>query len=342
MNAFLLGAIWGISGCNPFYSGRVKNWIPAEKELPATIKKVALINRSAIPEEERKRIMDEYKKRGVREGMAQGVLTGGLYGAAYGAATGGLQGILDEQWLKRSPQDALRYLHDRLKECGRLEPIMMGQELRWMGKSDGSLPDPLPLDSIKKIAKGAPEAHAIIALETFLPGGSPQKPEVLVGFRMYDPKTAKIIDEVTITGSKERYYGNNVQEVYRAAVEEYVHRFSVCPPAPPDDERVVQFYVKGSANLQKSKAAIIGRNWNEAISLWEADARTGKGTAAKRAAYNLAVLYDCMCEVEKADEWYKRAVSSGLGQAQYEEWGRSRRSLCQQLNSQLPREKRSY
>lgn len=44
---------------------------------------------------------------------------------------------------------------------------------------------------------------------------------------MYDPKT---IDEVTITDSKERYYGDNVQEVYRAAVGEYVHRFSVCLP----------------------------------------------------------------------------------------------------------------
>lgn len=76
--------------------------------------------------------------------------------------------------------------------------------------------------------------------------------------------------------------------------------------------------MKGSTNLCKAKTAIIGRNGNEAISLWETETHTGKDIAAKHAAHNLAVLYDCMYKVEKADEWYKRVVNIGLGQNQYE------------------------
>ncbi|MCS7154105.1 MAG: DUF6340 family protein [Bacteroidia bacterium] len=339
--AFLTIGGLGGTGCQPPYQTvYVRDWRPYEIEVPSKIRKVAIVNRSAIPEAERKRIMDEYKKRGVAQGALQGALTGGLTGVAYGATTGAVGGLLDEKWLERAPQNAIQHLHLRLKECERYEPLMAGQELKWMGSSDGSLPPPLPMDSIQLILKRVPEAHAIIALETLLPGGSPQKPEILAGFRMYDAKTGKVIDEVTLTtGKSSTYYQGQMTEAYVEAVEGYVHRICACFAYGPG--RPLLIYVKGSPNLQQAKAAVIGRRWTEAIALWEKDANAGKGKAAKRAAYNLALLYDAMCEIEKADEWYSRAVSMGLGKAEYEEWGRTRRTLCQKLNSQIPKEKRS-
>ncbi|MCX7607543.1 MAG: hypothetical protein N2170_09835, partial [Bacteroidia bacterium] len=92
--------------------GRVRDWRPSEIELPNGVKKVALVNRSAIPEADRKRIMEEYQKRGVVEGAIYGALRGGVSGAAYGATGGAVSGILDEKWLERAPQASLRRLHD--------------------------------------------------------------------------------------------------------------------------------------------------------------------------------------------------------------------------------------
>ncbi|MCX7607397.1 MAG: tetratricopeptide repeat protein, partial [Bacteroidia bacterium] len=232
-------------------------------------------------------------------------------------------------------------LHDRLRECGWVEPLMAGQELKWMGSAEGSLPPPLPIDSLKQISRRVPEAQAILSLETLLPGGSPQQPEVLAGFRLYDAKTGQVIDEVTFTSGTAYRYGGIV-DAHADAVEMYIHRICPCFPAVPYEDRSVRFYVKGSPQLEQAKAAIMGRRWEEAIALWEKDVNGGKASPAKRAAYNLAVLYDALCEVEKAEEWYRRAVGQGLGQREYEEWGRTRRSLCQRLNAQLPRQKRNY
>lgn len=111
------------------------------------------INQSAIPEEGRKRIMDEYKRQGEGEGSVRRVLTGGLYEAAYGTTTGRPQGILDEQGLIQAPQDAFHYLYDYLKKCGQLEPIIISQELRWMGKADGMLPAPFPYKALRRLPK---------------------------------------------------------------------------------------------------------------------------------------------------------------------------------------------
>jgi hypothetical protein len=195
------------------------------------------------------------------------------------------------------------------------------------------------MDSLKTISRRVPEAQGIIALETLLPSGSTQRPEVLVGFRLYDAKSGKVIDEVTLTSGTTYKYGG-IAQAHIDAVEAYIHR--ICPCFTAYGDRTVRFYVKGSPNLEKAKAAIIGRSWSEAIALWEADASSAKASAAKRAAYNLAVLYDALCEVEKAEEWYRRAVGAGLGQNEYAEWGRTRKGECQRLNSQLPREKRAY
>ncbi|MCS7188823.1 MAG: DUF6340 family protein [Bacteroidia bacterium] len=340
-HVLVLSLAYALWGCKPYRTVYVRDWRPSEIELPSGVRKVALVNRSAIPEAERKRIMDEYKKRGVAQGAVYGALTGGITGAAYGATEGALGGILDEKWLERAPQDALQRLHARLKECEKYEPLMAGQELKWMGSVEGSLPSPLLLDSIKIISRRVPEAQVILALETFLPAGSPQKPEILAGFRIYDAKTAKVIDEATITAGKSgRYYSGRVTEAHVEAVESYLHR--ICPCFTYGPGRSLLIYVKGSPNLQQAYTAVIGHRWAEAIALWEKDANTGKGNAAKRAAYNLAVLYDAMCEIEKADEWYSRAVNMGLGKAEYEEWGRTRRTLCQKLNMQVPKEKRIY
>ncbi|MCS7153595.1 MAG: tetratricopeptide repeat protein [Bacteroidia bacterium] len=336
-------AFWA-GGCSPYYTAQIRDWRPSEIELPKEIKKVALVNRSTIPEQDRKRIMEEYKKRGVIQGATYGALTGGLSGAAFGATSGALGGILDEKWLERAPQQSLQHLHQRLSECGRFEPIMAGQELKWVSSAEGSLPSPLPLDSLKRIHKQVPNAQAILVLEMLLPGGSPQNPEALAGFRLYDPKTGKVIDEATTTAStRGGYYyrsSNSAAEAHMLAVEKYIHR--ICPCFPYYETRSVRIFVKGSPELEQAKAAVIGRNWNEAIALWERAANSGKKTAAKRAAYNLAVLYDALCEVEKAEEWYKKAVAAGLGAAEYENWGRTRRNDCQRLNAQLPRDKRSY
>ncbi|MCX8113068.1 MAG: DUF6340 family protein [Bacteroidia bacterium] len=339
----LLGAAAWTIGCNPYYSARIREWRPSDIELPKDIKKIALVNRSTIPEAERKRIMEEYKKRGVAQGAVYGALTGGISGAAYGATSGALTGILDEKWLERAPQLALQQVHDRFKACGCFEPLMAGQELKWAGSMEGSLPPPLPIDSLKKIHKKVPEAQAILVLESLLPGGSPQQPEVLAGFRLYDPKTGKVIDEATNTGStRGDYYGYSgaAPQAHTYAVEKYIHR--ICPCFPFYEDMTVRFFVKGSPALEQAKAAVIGRNWSEAIRLWEQEANSTKKTPAKRAAYNLAVLYDALCEVDKAEEWYKRAVSAGLGSAEYEKWGRERRPLCQKLNAQLPKDKRAY
>ncbi|MCS7162393.1 MAG: DUF6340 family protein [Bacteroidia bacterium] len=334
-------AILLIACSKPYYTVDLRNWKPSEIELPASIQKVALVNRSSIPEADRKRIMEAYKKRGIAEGALRGLATLNPMEAAMGATSGAIAGIIDEKWLERAPQASLRHLHDRLNECGRFQPIMAGLELQWRGTLEGSLPPPLPAESLRIIHSRVPQAQAILALETLLPGGSPQKPEALLGFRLYDPKTAKVIDEATLT-SGSLQGSSTIREVHLAAVEKYLLRICPCYTVYPEPDRRIAFFVRGSPGLEQAKTALIGRQWNEAIATWEKEAQSPNKTAAKRAAYNLALLYDALCNVEKAEEWYRRAVALGLAQREYEAWGQERRSLCGRLNQQVPFSKRTY
>lgn len=332
-----------ICGCNPFYSVRMREWIPAGVALPEKVQKVALVNRSTIPEAERKRIMDEYQKRGVMQGALHGALRGGISGAAYGATGGALMGLIDEKWLEQAPQLTLTHLQHRLRECGRFEPLLAGTELKWMGSTEGSLPSPLSMDSLKKVHKKVPEVQAIIVLEMLLPGGSPQNPHVLGGFRVYDPATGKVMDEVTLTsesGEGYRYDSYSTMQAHEKLVEAYLHR--ICPCFIAHQDRIIRFYVKGSPGLQQAKPALIGRKWNEAIALWEKETISSKASAARRAMYNLALLYDAFCDTEKAEEWYRKAVAAGMAHTEYEKWGRERRARCEKLNMQLPTQKRQY
>ncbi|MEN2991982.1 MAG: DUF6340 family protein [Bacteroidia bacterium] len=325
----------------PYYTVDLRNWKPSEIELPSSIQKIALVNRSLIPEADRRRIIEAYKKRGVVEGALSGMATLNPMGAAMGAASGAVAGIIDEKWLERAPQTSLQHLHNRLNECGRFQALMAGLELQWKGTLEGSLPPPLPAESLRIIHSRVPQAQAILALETLLPGGSPQKPEALLGFRLYDPKTAKVIDEATVTsGSLER--SSTIREAHIAAVEKYLLRICPCFTVYPEGDRRIAFFVRGSPGLEQAKTALIGRQWNEAIAIWEKEAQSPNKTAAKRAAYNLALMYDVLCNVEKAEEWYKRAVSLGIGQREYQTWAQERRPLCGRLNEQVPPPKRTY
>jgi tetratricopeptide (TPR) repeat protein len=278
-------AIFFICGA-PTISFRVLR--PSVIYVPEHIGSVAIIDRSGIPKNS--------------DASIEGGLTAELPGSDRVASTQAIEGLI------RIMENSGRY------HVTRTAKYFM------KNSAPESFPEPLPWAEISKLCEEF-DSDAILSLEAFdsdyiLPTNMVR---VTVGFRFYDPKESKIIDqnlntremvweapEKTVGGLINRffekedaikdvsydagaYYGERVSPYWYTIQREYYRK--------PKKDR---FLTEGARMMEVN-------DWDAAIEALKKALESDKRKTRGRAAHNLAVVYEILGEYEAAQEYARDA-----------------------------------
>ncbi len=247
--------------------------------------------------------------------------------------------ILTGELFKQDEQAVLKAIDGTIDACAEfnLYNIVRTAERIKGGGTKNSFPAPMEWKQVKELCEKH-QADALLSIEIFdsdfiianpisiarqilegnaLAGGGFRVTAVAVinyGIRLYDPATQKILDEYQVahrinfdaTGSTTQDAFNHllnkmeaINQTSYAAGRIYGERIS------PSYYRVTRyFYDKPRrdhnlrAGVRKSEVA----DWNGAIDSWT-KALDSKRRVARRAAFNIAVGYEVLGDLEKAKEW---------------------------------------
>ncbi|MBN2273054.1 MAG: hypothetical protein JXR41_02825 [Bacteroidales bacterium] len=285
---------------------------PALYVYPAYIKNVAIVDRS-MPDESVKSKIEE-------------ALTG--------------------EMMKQDEQAVRRVMEGMADACAGFDLYAMEktpERLQGGGKKS-VFPVPLNWDEVSALCDKY-QADAILAVEIFdsdflvanpvqvvrqaaegaiITGGSYSVNGIAVihfGIRLYDPASQKIIDEYQVSHRLNinaggytvqdavnyvlnkveainqasyyagRIYGERITPSYYTVVREFYDR-----PRRNDDLRI---------GVRKSEVA----DWNGAIESWTRALNDKKRKVRRRAAFNIAVAYEVLGDIEKAKEWARKAYT---------------------------------
>ncbi|MFO8066866.1 MAG: DUF6340 family protein [Bacteroidales bacterium] len=285
---------------------------PADVYVGSHIKNLAIVNRS-IPEDSKLR-------------DATDVLTGSLPGMNQEAAKRAIEGLY------RNLQDSYRYdnvvrVTDEYKTpvlWGNWPPVLSWTEIEKISEKynvdavivlesfDSNF---IITDGSRNVSKKDSDGKARTVREFYAEGVATVK----LGFRMYDPAMKEITDEYMYNHAKTwEASGNALQIVlgglidHRRAVVEtgalsgsvYAGRIS------PQWFRVNrEFYTKGRGNadfkIGVRRATV--NDWEGAMEAWHKSVKSSKRKTAGRSAYNLALMYEIMGDLETAKQWAQKA-----------------------------------
>jgi hypothetical protein len=310
-NGFLiliLAVIMSSCKTNQLYLSVVE---PAPVTLPADIKKVGVINRSASTDETK--AID----------VAEKVLT--LEGAN-----------LD----KEGAVESIKGLSEELLNNNRFTEVIPLNDIDFRTPKIGMFPAPLSWDIVSQICKST-GTDALFSLEKFdtdthinystrkvdiktplgtIPGLEHQasmETVVKTGWRIYDPAGKAILDEfiydesivssgrgvnplaaaAALMGRKEA-----VKQVGNKAGHGYALRII------PFEIRVMRdYYVKGSDRFKVAKRKAQMGKWNEAGELWKAELENPKMKVASRATYNMAIISEINGDLDGALKWAQKS-----------------------------------
>jgi hypothetical protein len=308
---YLLLAFAGlITSCktNQLYLSVVE---PAPVTIPADIKKVGVINRSAATEETK--AID----------VADKILS--LEGAN-----------LD----KEGSQESIKGLSEELLNNNRFTDVIPLNDIDFRTPKLGVFPTPLSWDIVDQICKST-GIDALFSLEKFdtdtrvsystrkvdiktplgtVPGlehTASMETLVKTGWRIYDPASRAILDEflydesivssgrgvnplaaaAALMGRKEA-----VKQVGNKAGHGYAMRII------PFELRVMRdYYVKGSDRFKVAKRKAQMGKWDEAGELWKAELQNPKMKIASRATYNMAIISEINGDLEGALKWAQKS-----------------------------------
>jgi tetratricopeptide (TPR) repeat protein len=287
---------------------------PAVVDVPQKIKTIVIINRT-LPKDTKANKIEE-------------ILTGEIMRQDEQAIQQTMDGLINT--IKNAPRFNIKYANEK-----------------YIGETSGTIfPDPLSWPVISKLCTKY-EADAVIAIETFdsdyiITNGSrnvERKDEngntipfieyfveglgtVNVGFRLYDPDVNGIADQYQFSENM-RWEGQGnsptdaaqaildkidaINQVSYAAGRSYAMRIS---PTYYVVKRY--FYDKPKKNkhliegVRKSEVA----DWEGAIESWNMAIKKGKKDKDKgRAAYNIAVAYEVLGDLDKALAWAAKAYT---------------------------------
>ncbi|MFW5793612.1 MAG: DUF6340 family protein [Bacteroidota bacterium] len=252
--------------------------------------------------------------------------------------TGSLPGIN-----KEAAHNAIEALYRNLQNSYRYENVVRVAEEYKTPVLWGNWPPVLSWDEIEKICKKH-DVDAVIVLESFdsnflITDGSRKVTKkdsegkesalrefyaegvatVKLGFRMYDPARKEITDEHMFQHVKKwESTGNALQIVLGGLIDNnkavnetaivsgsvYANRIS------PQWQRVNrEFYTKGRGNadfkIGVRRATV--NDWEGAMEAWHKSVNSSKRKTAGRSAYNLALMYEIMGDLETAKEWAQTA-----------------------------------
>jgi hypothetical protein len=142
---------------------------------------------------------------------------------------------------------------------------------------------------------------------------------VAIGFRLYDPKAHTIVDQQRFTQTRTwDAAGNTIQEalaaliikseaskqVARSASDAYAFKIA---PMPIYIQR--EFYAKSRKSETLEEGARQGEvsDWEGAIETWEKGLNKGKKKDRGKIAYDMAVAYEVLGDLESAKKWAQKS-----------------------------------
>jgi hypothetical protein len=299
--------------CSCMSSTHLQVMRPAEVTIAPHIKKVAIVNRT-IPESK-------------VANLVEGFLTGEFPGQD-----------------KQNIQAAMGGLQENLRNSPRFEMIVTNEEIKGSG-SGGSFPVPLQWGVVQQLSQKY-QADAILAIETYdsdfivtngtkntkkvtEKGDTILVPEyyaegvatVKVGYRLYDPQQKNITDQYHLNRNNRWYArGNSIQDALaqlidsKAAVQRVSHMTGLAygariSPTWYTVEREFYKKIKKDANFAIGSRKAQVNDWNGAVEFWSRAAQAGNSKIAGRAAYNLALAYEVLGDLENAKKWVTKSYA---------------------------------
>ncbi len=299
----LLIAALSLGSCSTS-SAAMKVLRPAAFTVPENIKTIGLVNRS-IP---RKNFGN----------MLEGMVTGeGLFMDRH-AARNSINGVIHQ-----------------LNDSPRFKAIATNVELKGdgIGRNFGN---PLPISEVKSICM-THQVDALLVLEAFDSdrqelvelenAGDGQQfvarqiTDVQIGWRLYDPKEALLIDEF-MTYNRHEWSdaaesndlaeklfpagGGELNQACYDAGRAYAARIS---PTYTYVRR--NYYRKAKGNKSMKAAAKLAQKgrWDKAAEIWSALSKNSEPKIAGKAAYNMAVVNEINGDIPVAYDWAKVAYS---------------------------------
>ncbi|WMJ73395.1 DUF6340 family protein [Cytophagaceae bacterium ABcell3] len=295
----------------------IDKYLPAEVDLGRGMDTLIIIDRSKPPRS--------------FGNVVEGVLTGGGQFVNGESAMEVLEGIFSG--LYDSPRFNFRLVEDRLSGGG---------FTAFLGKA----PEPMSWEEVVEICEEF-EGDGLVVLEALYPDvnvrnytkerkkkGKNGKTEVIIEyyaeetvdidalFRVYDAKNKVIVDEHRFTHRMRwNAKGNSptnaadrlidrraaVMETSRASGVSYARRIA------PSPARVMRFYFRKSQRdpyIKEAHQRILEGDWEGAMDDWYyVFEMSNKKKTIGRAAYNLAVGYEVLGDLETAKEWANEAIS---------------------------------
>jgi len=306
---FFSGLILLMGSCATSSIG-VQVLIPADITIPQHVQKVAIINRS-LPDKENK-----------AANIIEGILTG--------------ESIFAD---REGSGNCIRGLANGLNSGPRFSATLM-EHVDLRGTGTREFPTPLTWGNVENLCSEV-NADALIALETFDSGISKRKytqqrkekkdeVEITVtdfysemqvninaGWRIYDNKTKKIIDEQAFMDNKVfRGKGDNPDKAeanlpdVRWAINEagiysgemFARRIS---PTWRNESRM--FFIRKGEEFKKAQRFVQHNDWDQAIDIWKPLTTNPEKKIGGRACFNMGIACEMKGEFDIALEWMKKA-----------------------------------
>jgi hypothetical protein len=263
--------------------------IPAYIDLPADIRSLALIDRTAKDKN--------------AANVVEGLITGEVIGKD-----------------RSLSQYTLNGLSEMLANSQRVSIVRTGKVYRTTGTGK-TIPEPMSWEEAAEICRQN-STDALLALELYdsdyMPGLN--EAAITVGFRIYDVTSRQIADQYifthriavgrpapTIAGAVHSYMqdDNMMRDVSYEAGIIYGRRIA---PTWYNVERTYYRKPKSDRNLAEGARMMEVNDWNGAIAALEQAAVNGKKRKTRgRASHNLAVVYEITGDLVKAREWAQTA-----------------------------------
>ncbi len=292
---------------------RINVMKPAAITIKPHIKKLALIDRS--------RPSDDVLN------IIEGVVTGE-------------NAFQDKEGSKNTLDGVMRILSN----SPRFETVRTGIELKG-SKTGNTFSAALPWAKIKDICKQH-NSDAVVALEVYdsdfiITDGKKEvkkkgkdgkeymekvifaqgEANIRIGFRLYDPAKKTIEDQDIITHCKSwEAEGKNVKDAIAHLIERqnavnnvsylsgeiYGRKIS---PAWVTVSRMMYNKAKKSDQVEVGRRRADVNDWSGAIEAWKKALNSGDSKTSGKAAYNLAVGYEVMGDLDSAKEWAQKAYT---------------------------------
>ncbi len=259
---------------------------PAELSIPPAIKSLALIDRSQTSNKK------------------LNVIEAGLTG----------EGLKQD---KLASQICLDGLYTRLNNSRRFTAIRTMKVYKNQGAGI-EFPDPLDWEEIEALCREF-KTDAVISLDIFDSDFLVDYAQVKAGFRLYDPATRTVIDQIrfsqkmkwdrpapTVDGIIGRLLDKNdaIRDASYQAGTRYGQRIS------PTWFRVTRDYYKrgkGNRDLKEGARMMEVNDWNAAIESMNRAMDDRHRKVKGRSAHNLAVIYEILGDYEQARDWAQAA-----------------------------------